>query len=58
MLGLSDLEVGEVTIGFAMLMIAANFIYRSVSVFAIMPMSIALMLNAGVAIVPPVCRRY
>ena len=41
-------EVGAVTIGFAMLMICGEFDLSVGSVFAIMPMSIALMLNAGV----------
>src|ERR1700753_3297147 len=40
--------VGGVTIGFAMLMICGEFNLSVGSVFAIMPMSIALMLNAGV----------
>jgi simple sugar transport system permease protein len=41
-------EVGAVTIGFAMLMICGEFDLSVGSVFAIMPMSIALMLNSGV----------
>src|SRR5580698_11195269 len=41
-------EVGAVTIGFAMLMICGEFDLSVGSVFALMPMSIALMLNAGV----------
>ncbi|MBV8565462.1 MAG: ABC transporter permease [Methylobacteriaceae bacterium] len=41
-------EVGLVTIGFAILMICGEFDLSVGSVFAIMPMSIALMLNAGV----------
>ena len=45
-------EVGAVTIGFAMLMICGEFDLSVGSVFAIMPMSIALMLNAGVAFWP------
>lgn len=46
MLGLLP-EVGAVTIGFAILMICGEFDLSVGSVFAIMPMSIALMLNAG-----------
>ena len=45
-------EVGAVTIGFAMLMICGEFDLSVGSVFAIMPMSIALMLNAGVPFWP------
>jgi simple sugar transport system permease protein len=45
-------EVGVVTIGFAMLMICGEFDLSVGSVFAIMPMSIALMLNAGVPFWP------
>ena len=45
-------EVGAVTIGFAMLMICGEFDLSVGSVFAIMPMSIALMLNAGVPFRP------
>jgi simple sugar transport system permease protein len=41
-------EVGAVTIGFAMLMICGEFDLSVGSVFALMPMSVALMLNAGV----------
>src|SRR5579863_1549496 len=45
-------EVGTVTIGFAMLMICGEFDVSVGSVFAIMPMSIALMLNVGVPFWP------
>jgi simple sugar transport system permease protein len=45
-------EVGAVTIGFAMLMICGEFDLSVGSVFAIMPMSIALMLNAAVPFWP------
>ena len=45
-------EVGAVTTGFAMLMICGEFDLSVGSVFAIMPMSIALMLNAGVPFWP------
>src|ERR1700760_2481447 len=45
-------EVRGVTSGFAMLMICGEFDLSVGSVFAIMPMSIALMLNAGVAFLP------
>ena len=45
-------EVGAVTIGFAILMICGEFDLSVGSVFAIMPMSIALMLNAGVPFWP------
>lgn len=41
-------EVGMVTIGFAILMICGEFDLSVGSVFALMPMSVALMLNAGV----------
>jgi simple sugar transport system permease protein len=41
-------EVGMVTIGFAILMIAGEFDLSVGSVFALMPMSIALMVNAGI----------
>ena len=47
MLGLLP-EVGMVTIGFAILMICGEFDLSVGSVFALMPMCIALMLNAGV----------
>jgi simple sugar transport system permease protein len=45
-------EVGAVTIGFAMLMICGEFDLSVGSVFALMPMCIALMLNAGVPFLP------
>ena len=45
-------EVGVLTIGFAMLMICGEFDLSVGSVFALMPMSIALMLNAGVPFWP------
>ena len=45
-------EVGTVTIGFAILMICGEFDLSVGSVFALMPMCIALMLNAGVAFWP------
>ena len=51
MLGLLP-EVGAVTIGFAILMICGEFDLSVGSVFAIMPMSVALMLNAGVSFWP------
>ena len=51
MLGLLP-EVGTVTIGFAILMICGEFDLSVGSVFAIMPMSVALMLNAGVPFWP------
>ncbi len=41
-------EVGLVTIGFAILMICGEFDLSVGSVFALMPMSVALMLNADV----------
>src|SRR6202453_4538649 len=45
-------EGGAGTIRFAMLMICGEFVLSFGSVFAIMPMSIALMLNAGVPFWP------
>ncbi len=45
-------EVGTVTIGFAILMICGEFDLSVGSVFALMPMCIALMLNAGAAFWP------
>ena len=50
-------EVGAVTIGFAMLMICGEFDLSVGSVFALMPMSIALMLNAGVRVLAGVSGR-
>src|SRR5271156_4756242 len=45
-------EVGAATIGFAILMICGEFDLSVGSVFAIMPMSVALMLNAEVPFWP------
>ena len=47
-------EVGLVAIGVTILMICGEFDLSVGSVFALMPMSIAIMLNAGVPFVPAV----
>ena len=53
MLGLLP-EMGLVAIGVTILMICGEFDLSVGSVFALMPMSFAIMLNAGVPFVPAI----
>src|SRR3982750_2567351 len=47
-------EVGLVAVGVTILMICGEFDLSVGSVFALMPMSVAIMLNAGIAFVPAI----